>query len=461
MKSHLFMLAILGLFVTGALHAAAPAFLAEMPEAERIAKDMQGNGKRDNAARVRSTLYIMAGMVDGLAHSERATRKNSQEAADLAAEYRTTAERLNEAEKASYPSDCQNDNCDHYKLARCAQEYTMSTELRREILSRYFSPAWQQKYGPLLARHAGTLWKDALELPQGQQSAVDFSGSVNCADTSIVARWWEVSTAALGLGDIQQQSLLDQLSENERSTAYKVYAGLLFLTLLGFARELRPFRLNPDDPFRLNAGYSYYTLNTATGMVLSPTKAMQEHVSVHGDGRGGVHSTSHTVIHDQFFIRNAQHYETDVKLRNVDLALREGHDFSAVWAIKRGRKSGNYFLLRNHTTNRTDFLDHALKEMLTPHRWPALMLTLLILLTTLVYSPEARDLEGGGGWILAKLGIGILVSYAMFRALLAKWRQRQFKKHIQSRVIPILDQRAKEDKAARTVSGQGWATQGE
>lgn len=457
MKSRLLMLATLGLFAAAPLQAAAPVFLAEMPEAGRVVKDMQGNGERDNAARVHSTLYIMAGMVEGLAHG---TRKSSQEAAALAAEYRTTAERLYETEKAGYPSDCQNDNCDRYKLARCAYEYTMSAELRREILSRYFSPGWQQQYGPVLARNAGTLWRDALDLPQDQRSAVDFSGNADCTDTSIVGRWWEASTAALGLGDIRQQTVLDQLPENERSVAYKAYAGLLLLTLFGFARELRPFRLSPDDPFRLHAGYSHYILHTATGMVLSPTKDIEKEITVHGDGRGRVHSTSHTVIHDQFFIRNAQSHETEVKLRNVDLALRAGHDFSAVWAIKRGKKFGNYFLLRNHTTNRADFLDHALKEMLTPHRWPALMLTLLILMTALVYSPAARDLEGGGGWMLARLGLAILVGYAVFRALLARWRQRQVRKEIKSRVIPILDQRAMEDRVTRAVSAQGAATQG-
>ena len=461
MKSIQFMLTIVGLFVTPALHAIAPDFLAEMPEAGRIVEEMYGKGERDNAARVHSTLYIMAGMVDALSRNELATRRNSQEATVRFAEYRTTADKLYEAEKARYTAECQNDNCDRYKLARCDQEYIMSAELRREILHRYFSPTWRRQYAPLLARYAGTLWQDALDLPSGQRSAVDFSGGVNCADTSMVTKWWEASIAAFGLGDVRRQSVLDKLPEKERSTAYKVYAGLLLLTLVGFVRELRPFRLSPDDPFRLNAGYSHYTIYSATGMVLSPTKAMQEHTSVHGDGRGRVYSSSYTTIRDQFFVRNAQGNETDIQLRNVDLAVRDGHDFSAVWAIKRGKKTGSYFLLRNHTTNRTDFLDHALKVMLVPHRWPALTLLSLILLAVAVYPPSAWDMEGNGGWILAKLGLGVLLGYAIFRALLANWRHRQIKKQIQSRIIPILEQRAKEDSTARVASRPGTATQGE
>ena len=161
---------------------------------------------------------------------------------------------------------------------------------------------------------------------------------------------------------------------------------MLFRSLLAFGlvREVRRFGLDVTDPFTVHSGWGSYKLFTITGTVLSPTKShvVTTHVSGGGSNVGGVvqpiTTSTTTNIHDQFFIRDSKGLEQDVKLTDVDIALREDHQLSAVWGIKKGKESGRYFLFRNHSTRRADFIEQALRDMLKPHKWPVLpMLALL------------------------------------------------------------------------------------
>lgn len=99
-----------------------------------------------------------------------------------------------------------------------------------------------------------------------------------------------------------------------------------------------------------------------TGRVTGASKHLETQVS--GGGGGGYSYqgtgssyvapiTSRTVTHDQVFVADESGKEHALKLQNWDLATREGHELTAVWLVKRGKSSGPYVAIRNHTTDET------------------------------------------------------------------------------------------------------------
>lgn len=170
------MLGISALLITS--HANADlSYLPEMPKAETVVSDMRINGERNNASRVSATLEILATMLENLTDGRASQGQLTSEEATRLAGYRKTSERIKTAEKMRSPL-CLGNSCDSRMFARCQNEYLMSAELRREILDRYFSRAWQQRYLPKLK---GTLWRNAVDLPVKQVRA-DFRSSPNCSD---------------------------------------------------------------------------------------------------------------------------------------------------------------------------------------------------------------------------------------------------------------------------------------
>ncbi len=113
-----------------------------------------------------------------------------------------------------------------------------------------------------------------------------------------------------------------------------------------------------------------------TGRVTGASKHLEMQVSGGGgggysyQGTGSTYSapvTSRTVTHDQIFVADESGKEHALKLQNWDLATREGHDLTAVWLVKRGKSSGPYVAIRNHTTDETL---HDMDELAKLHRPP-------------------------------------------------------------------------------------------
>lgn len=57
-----------------------------------------------------------------------------------------------------------------------------------------------------------------------------------------------------------------------------------------------------------------------------------------------------TIVHVQFFIKQATGEEVPVQLRNTDFAVGEGQQITAVWSARDGESGGPWFLFRNHST---------------------------------------------------------------------------------------------------------------
>jgi hypothetical protein len=74
-----------------------------------------------------------------------------------------------------------------------------------------------------------------------------------------------------------------------------------------------------------------------------------------------VYVTSSTTVHDQIFIQHNGR-EWAVQLSNFNIACREGHHVTAVWAIKNGDERGPYILVANHTTGESYRADTTISQ---------------------------------------------------------------------------------------------------
>lgn len=235
-------------------------------------------------------------------------------------------------------------------------------------------------------------------------------------------------------------------------TGFKAVGGFMgLLLLLGMARELRRFGVDPDEALKVKAGWTHYQLYTFTGAVLDPSKAIETVTQVHGGGPHQAISTSHSRhVHDQFFVRDARGTERSFKLVDVDLAVRGGHRLSAVWAIRKGKQRGDYVLFVNHTTGDRYFIHKGLRNMLKPHKWPALPLAaLVLLLPAFLLGPEMFTLSSNQlqnlDAFLKILAVVAVIVFFLLRYVVIWIRMRRFKR----RDAPGLIQRL-------AVEAQAW-----
>jgi len=142
--------------------------------------------------------------------------------------------------------------------------------------------------------------------------------------------------------------------------------------------------------------YEHYWI---TGKVAGASKHLETRIS--GGGGGGYSHqgtgfsstapiTSQTVTHDQIFLADGTGKEHTLKLQNWDLATREGHELTAVWLIKKGKSTGPYVAIRNHTTDDLQYNDTELAKLHRP-TW-----ALLSLVTPFVLGSTGVMLAIGG-----------------------------------------------------------------
>ncbi len=102
-----------------------------------------------------------------------------------------------------------------------------------------------------------------------------------------------------------------------------------------------------------------YEVHQFSGEVMKANKHLETQVrggggggfTYQGTGGGGsVSISSTTVTHDDVFLRDAQGREHVLRLRDWDVACREGHDMQAVW-LSRDGKDTDYLMVRNRTTD--------------------------------------------------------------------------------------------------------------
>ena len=95
---------------------------------------------------------------------------------------------------------------------------------------------------------------------------------------------------------------------------------------------------------------------------------------VQGGGGGGgayrgtgvtapVTITSTTTTHDEIYVTDDDGKEHALRLQNWDLSIRESHRVTAVWLIRKGKKSGGYVAIHNHTLEQTDHDEKGLAKL--------------------------------------------------------------------------------------------------
>lgn len=115
-----------------------------------------------------------------------------------------------------------------------------------------------------------------------------------------------------------------------------------------------------------------FDLHHFSGIVEESGKNMETRVSGGGgggatyQGTGGtapVSITSRTVVHDQLFLTNKEGKERSFQLQDFNLACRRGNEVSVFWGIKKGKSSGSYLAVKNHTTEQLFFDDNEISKM--------------------------------------------------------------------------------------------------
>jgi hypothetical protein len=397
---------------TGAypLHKGEYSFWRDMPEAAQVARDMIGRDDLDTAARQHAAFVLLLDLVNVSADGKGQLPWPAREQA-LSRAYSSALPHLDAISRA---------NGRHEDMWARSRGLQADRSFTRPLLRRYFSETALREIEPFVS---GFEFKAKQLL---RQAAVQRSRS-------------------RGVGAELQ----------EYAPTIAALSGGLFL--LGIIGGFRRVGLSADSPSRLVAGFRRYDVHTVTGVVRNPSKGFETRTHVSGTGYN-VTSSHETHVHDQFFIAHPQGEKT-IQLVDVNLPVRDGHRFSAVWAIRKRAKRGPYIIFRNHSTNECTYIDRSLRRILNPRIWPLLMFLLAAWTLTLQSLPRgpsfdqsfSQSVQGPVAVILTLLGT---LGWLAMRAIVGRWRVRRFKKKDAKRLLDVLDARAKES----VGNAEAWAS---
>lgn len=443
-----FLILLLAVWGAGPLRAQGDEALQALPSARQVVQDMRGANDRDSAARATAALQVLEGLVTGLAGSRAASRQFTPAERARIDEYSRAHGEIWAREYDRLPA-CEGERCARYLYAQCAQGYYFRAPFYREIMDRYLPADWQARH---LSRLPGKLWKDAAALPAGTRMPATVGTSAPCAGAGEATVLPQVPT----LDRLSQQFFGPRARmDNPRYRAFLEQArmglgiGLVLTVLfvLGYLRQFgRRVSFDAADPLKLTAP-ARQELHLFTGMVLAATKGLQTTTTTYTQDNRVTGSSSTTVVHDQFFIRKPDGTETEVKLKDVDVAVRDGHIMTAAWTGKTGKKGGQYLFLRNHTLQQSRLFEDSERRLLGVRR-RYLWLTLLTLLTLVIFLALSVDwwIKGDGAETIATtlIPLTLLACLAMgiVQWLSTRLRLRALRRHIEERIVPELDRRA-------------------
>lgn len=136
-----------------------------------------------------------------------------------------------------------------------------------------------------------------------------------------------------------------------------------------------------------------YQVHHFTGKVMQANKHLETQVSGGGGGGftykgtgggGSVSISSTTITHDDVFLQNAQGREHVLRLKDWDVACREGHEMQAVWLSRDAKESDDYLLIQNFTTGSAHWARQPFVKMfrLFEPMWLWMGLSLLLVVGT-------------------------------------------------------------------------------
>ena len=171
--------------------------------------------------------------------------------------------------------------------------------------------------------------------------------------------------------------------------------------------------MSQDLELNRTIGRKVYEHHFVTGTVASADKQLETKVSGGGGGGGSYRGTgytapvtvsSKTVTHDAIYLVDANGQEHALRLQDWDLSVREGHELTAVWLIKKGKSKGDYVAMHNATLGDTTYDAKVLAKL---HRtWWLVPLSLLL---PFVF----QALHMGFAWWLAPIGLGAWIYFGI------------------------------------------------
>lgn len=125
----------------------------------------------------------------------------------------------------------------------------------------------------------------------------------------------------------------------------------------------------------IKLGSRQIAIHSMSGEVMDSQKWTTTEIS--GGGGSGVVSNgsgyiqkdevkSKTTTHDQIIIRTADGEEESLKVEDLNLAVRQGHWVSLIWAIPSGWKEGPFVAIFNHNPGSLDFIGSAVNKACFP-----------------------------------------------------------------------------------------------
>jgi hypothetical protein len=151
----------------------------------------------------------------------------------------------------------------------------------------------------------------------------------------------------------------------------------------------RIFQLRTGN-MEIMLGNKPFELTELIGTVVNANKmaTQQTHVSGGGgvvnQGYGStapVSVTTTTTIDDKVFLMDGSGQEYTLRLTNVDIAVRPGHELHCIWAARKGKeKSRKLVGIFNRNTQETDWLDGSFTKLFRLSRplWAVLLIAAIV-----------------------------------------------------------------------------------
>lgn len=131
--------------------------------------------------------------------------------------------------------------------------------------------------------------------------------------------------------------------------------------------------------------------------------------------------TSKTTEHNQFFLRSPTGEEKSVRLADVAIAVRDGHDVTVIWGIEEGRGEGPYLAVINHTTGEKSKIDSGIQALAQAMGCWTLCVGLVIVVGGAIFS--LGSLIGDDGPFLVRLLMAGAAGAAAWFAAKYLWKR--------------------------------------
>ncbi|MGB2867999.1 MAG: hypothetical protein WBD36_06090 [Bacteroidota bacterium] len=360
------------------------AYWREMPEAAQVLKDIQGNDKLEIAVRQWAASEVLHSLVN--ANAQRIGHRSKRVEA-LSRDY---------------------DGVRPKNLIDPGSIYTQSLRLLANrsftgpFLKRYFSEPALREIEPIVS---------SLEL--FAQSEVDKANEKDTEREKFLAK------------DNAKRNTEQMITIATKILVVGLFA---FTLVLLFRRMLTKPSLITID--KLETGGKQYGLYWVTGKVVGQGKFSTTHVSGGGSSGDGYTApvSSSSTIHNDIFLLDLKGKEHSFQLSGWDVACREGHELTVLWAIRKGKQSGHYIVVMNHTTSEQYFdRDSIYKKMFW--NWSGyLIIPVVFSLINLLIGENSKVFDAGSfiTSFFIWCGVSLLITTPIL-AWIARSEVRRFK----------------------------------